>query len=98
MKKTFSFAYTDNGQLEMRVAGKFTGHTARDGLELLQAVVEEGGKEIVLDLRETTSVDSLGIRVFDWIREQNGSLSVDIIPPVKGVSDDELAHIELAAS
>ncbi|TET31364.1 MAG: hypothetical protein E3J72_22610 [Planctomycetota bacterium] len=98
MRTSFSIAFTNEGQLRMRVAGKLTGHAAREGLELLQTAARWGGNDIMLDLRETTSLDSLGIRIFHWIRRQNGNLKVEVIPPMLGVSDEELAVIACAAS
>ncbi|TET31450.1 MAG: hypothetical protein E3J72_22300 [Planctomycetota bacterium] len=93
MRTTFSIAYADNGKLRMRVSGKLTGHSAREGLELLKTAAMQGKREIVLDLRKTTSLDSLGFAMFDWIREQNGNLNVSIIPPVLGIGEEELAII-----
>ncbi|TET36524.1 MAG: hypothetical protein E3J72_08565 [Planctomycetota bacterium] len=98
MITSFSFAFTNDGRLKMRIAGKLTGCAARKGLDLLRSAAESGRRKINLDLRETTSVDSLGIAMFNWIRSQNGNLSVDILPPIKGVSEDELACIEQAVS
>ncbi|TET34468.1 MAG: hypothetical protein E3J72_14205 [Planctomycetota bacterium] len=93
MRTAFSIAFRDDGRLQIGVSGKLTGHAAREGLALLQLAVEQGRRKITLDLRETTSLDSLGIRIFDWIRNQNGNLNFNLIPPVKGVSDEELACI-----
>ncbi|TET37469.1 MAG: hypothetical protein E3J72_05735 [Planctomycetota bacterium] len=93
MRTAFSIAYKDDGRLQIGVSGKLTGHAAREGLEFLKLAVEQGKREITLDLRETTSLDSLGIRIFDWIQNQNGNLSCDVLLPLMGVSDDELACI-----
>ncbi|TET33470.1 MAG: hypothetical protein E3J72_16760 [Planctomycetota bacterium] len=98
MRTSFSIAFTDDGRFRLRISGKLTGHAAREGLELLKTAVDWGRKDILIDLRETTSVDSLGIGVFDWIRGQNGDLNVSVVPPVRGVSDEELASITRTAS
>ncbi|TET32594.1 MAG: hypothetical protein E3J72_19275 [Planctomycetota bacterium] len=98
MKTAISIAYGNDGRLQMGISGKLTGHVAREGLELLKLAVEKGKREISLDLRETTSLDSLGIKIFDWIRSRNGDLKVGIIPPIRGVSDEELASITRRAS
>ncbi|TET33476.1 MAG: hypothetical protein E3J72_16790 [Planctomycetota bacterium] len=95
MRTAFSITFRDDGRLQIGVSGKLTGHAAREGLELLQMVVAEGKREILLDLRETTSLDSLGIGIFDWIRSQNGNLDFDVLLPVRGVSEDELEYISL---
>ncbi|TET35865.1 MAG: hypothetical protein E3J72_10195 [Planctomycetota bacterium] len=95
MRTAFSIALRDDGRLQIGVSGKLTGHAAREGLALLQMVVAEGKREITLDMRKTTSLDSLGMGIFDWIRNQNGSLKCDVLPPVMGVSDEELACIAL---
>ncbi|TET33819.1 MAG: hypothetical protein E3J72_15870 [Planctomycetota bacterium] len=95
MRTSFSIAYTDDGQLQMRITGKFTGHAAREGLEFLRSAIGPGRRDVKLDLRETTSIDSLGIEMFNWIRGQNGKLSVKVLPPIMGVSDDELKSIAL---
>ncbi|TET35325.1 MAG: hypothetical protein E3J72_11405 [Planctomycetota bacterium] len=98
MRTSFSIAYTSDGRLKMQIVGKLTGHAAREGLELLQTAAKWGGKGIMLDLRETTSLDSLGIGIFEWIHSQNGNLNVDVVPPIQGISDDELAIISRTAS
>ncbi|TET35816.1 MAG: hypothetical protein E3J72_09925 [Planctomycetota bacterium] len=98
MRTSFSIAFADGGQLQMRIAGKLTGHAAREGLALLKTVAEQGGKDILLDLRETTSLDSLGIGIFDWIRSRNGNLNVNILPPVLGMSEEELDLIAQAGN
>jgi len=97
MRTSFSIAYADDGQLQMRITGKLTGHAAREGLEFLQTAVGlgNGRRDIRLDLRGTTSIDSLGIEMFNWIRGQNGNLNVRVLPPIMGVSDDELESISL---
>jgi hypothetical protein len=93
MRTAFSIGLRDDGRLQIVVSGKLTGHAARKGLALLQMAVAEGKREITLDMRETTSLDSLGIGIFDWIRSQNGNLNCNVLPPLMGVSDDELAFI-----
>ncbi|TET35788.1 MAG: hypothetical protein E3J72_09775 [Planctomycetota bacterium] len=93
MRTSFSIACMEDGRLQMRVSGKLTGHSAREGLALLKIAAEQGRRGIMLDLRETTSLDSLGIAMLDWIRKQNGNLNVDIAPPIRGVSEDELLYI-----
>jgi len=92
MRSSFSLSVTEKG-LNLTVSGKLTGRVAREGLELLQSAVEHGDRKIMLDLRETTSIDTLGIRIFDWIRGQNGRLNVEVLPPMTGVNKDELASI-----
>jgi ABC-type transporter Mla MlaB component len=77
----------------MQVAGKLAGHAARKGLAFLQEAIEAGRREIRLDLREITSIDSLGLAIFDWIRRQNGNLMVDVISPLRGVSEEQLDFI-----
>jgi len=93
MKTSFSIACSNNGQVKVRIKGKLVGHVAREGLELLQTIVENGDRKITLDLREMTSLDTLGIKMFDWIRGQNGRLNVDVFPPIMGVNDDDLVSI-----
>jgi hypothetical protein len=93
MNTSFAITFKENGLLQIKIAGKLVGHAAREGLGLLKLASKRGMKKIRLDLRETTSVDSLGIAIFDWIHAQNGNLKVSIQPPLKGVSNDELALI-----
>jgi hypothetical protein len=97
MRSSISLSVTGKG-LNLRVSGKLIGRIAREGLELLQTVVEHGDRKITLDLRETTSLDSLGIRMFDWIRGQNGRLDVEVLAPVTGINDEELASISSAVT
>ncbi|TET36843.1 MAG: hypothetical protein E3J72_07575 [Planctomycetota bacterium] len=98
MSTSFSIAFTDDGRLQVSVSGKLSGHAARKGLDLLRTAVDSGRRKICLDLSETVSIDSLGISIFDWIRSQNGSLNVNIQPPLRGVSDDEIEVISRAAN
>jgi hypothetical protein len=97
MSTEFAIAFTDEGRLEIRIAGRLTGHVARKGLVFLQTAVGAGLQEIKLDLGEITSIDSLGATIFNWIKEQNGGLSVDVVTPVRDLSGDRLAHIALAS-
>ncbi|MHC4660768.1 MAG: hypothetical protein ACYS8W_03680 [Planctomycetota bacterium] len=84
MKTAVTLEYMLTGPVKMKIAGKLIGHKARNGLELLKTVVGQGHKNIVLDLSQCTSTDSLGEAIFDWIRSQNGGLSVDILHPILG--------------
>ncbi|MHC4663264.1 MAG: STAS domain-containing protein [Planctomycetota bacterium] len=93
MSTSFAIAFTDDGRLSVRMSGKLTGHVAREGLDFLKAAVELGKQEIKLDLREVTSLDSIGVSIFNWILSRNGTLKVDVAPPLAGVSDDELEPI-----
>jgi hypothetical protein len=94
MSTEFSIAFTDEGRLEIRIAGRLTGHAARKGIAFLQTAVGAGLQEIKLDLGEITSIDSLGATVFDWIRRQNGNLIVDVVSPFRGVSEEQLDFIK----
>jgi ABC-type transporter Mla MlaB component len=98
MRASFSITFMENGRFHMRVSGKLTGHIAREVHEFLQSAINLGSREIMIDLSEITSIDSLGIGIFSWIHGKNGNLHVDIFPPVRGVSDDEYAMVVLAAS
>jgi ABC-type transporter Mla MlaB component len=98
MRTSFSITFANGGQLQMRIAGKLTGYAAREGLAFLKTAVKQGGKDILLDLREITSLDSLGLGIFDWIRSQNGNMNVDILPPVLGINEEELTFIAQTAS
>ncbi|TET32456.1 MAG: hypothetical protein E3J72_19530 [Planctomycetota bacterium] len=93
MKTSFAITFRENGQLQIKIAGKLVGHAAREGLDFIKLASSRGMKNIRLDLRETTSVDSLGFAIFDWIRQQNGNLKISIAPPLKGLTDDELSSI-----
>ncbi|TET39251.1 MAG: hypothetical protein E3J72_00990 [Planctomycetota bacterium] len=95
MKVAFTLFCYENGKLRLQVAGKFTGHTARRILELLQSAVEFQSREIMLDLRKITSIDSIGVTVLDWVKCQNGNLSVDIFPPVRSLGVEWLASAAL---
>jgi ABC-type transporter Mla MlaB component len=90
---SYTISFGEKGSLQIKISGKLAGHAARDVMEFIKFVVERGVKNIRLDLRQTTSVDSLGIAVFDWIHTQNASVKVSVLPPLKGVTDDELALI-----
>jgi anti-anti-sigma regulatory factor len=98
MSAIFSITYTGHGQFQVRIVGNLSGHVARNGLALLQSAVEAGNREIKLDLEEMTSVDSLGIAIFNWLQSRNGNLKVDIALPIIGVSEDQLAYIAQASS
>ncbi|TET32671.1 MAG: hypothetical protein E3J72_19075 [Planctomycetota bacterium] len=93
MNTSLSVAFTEDGLMQMRVAGKLTGHAARRGLEILRSAAESGRWKLKFDLRETTSIDSLGLAIFNWIRKQNGNLKIAVVLPVQGVSDEELEYI-----
>jgi len=82
MNTEVTLKYQTNGDVRMKVSGKLIGHKARNGLDLLKSVVEQGHRDIVLDLSECTSTDSLGDAIFDWIRNQNGSLNVNVIKSI----------------
>ncbi|TET32558.1 MAG: hypothetical protein E3J72_19370 [Planctomycetota bacterium] len=95
MEDSFSIDFKDNGLMQIRISGKFNGHSARKGLAFLKTAVEQGIRQIRFDLSDTVSFDSLGIGVFDWIRSQNGDLNIEVIPPVRVFGEDELESISL---
>ncbi|TET38293.1 MAG: hypothetical protein E3J72_03520 [Planctomycetota bacterium] len=82
MNTAVTFEYQTNGSVKMKVTGKLIGHKARNGLDLLKSVVEQGHRDIILDLRECTSTDSLGDAILEWIHTQNGSLSVNVMKSI----------------
>ncbi|TET31591.1 MAG: hypothetical protein E3J72_22010 [Planctomycetota bacterium] len=77
----------------MRLSGKLTGSFARESLLLLKGAVELGKQSIELDLREVTSIDSIGSSILNWIYGQNGNLGVDILQPVPGIGENEFPPI-----
>ncbi|MHC4660918.1 MAG: STAS domain-containing protein [Planctomycetota bacterium] len=88
MSTSFQIAFTDDGQMQMNIAGSLTGHIARKGFDFLRAAVETGHRKVKLDLRDITSIDSLGIAILDWVKGQNGSLNADILLPAAGTSSE----------
>ncbi|MHC4660925.1 MAG: STAS domain-containing protein [Planctomycetota bacterium] len=96
MKHTqFQIAFLENGRLLIQLRGKLTGHAARKGLDILQLVVRSGWRQISLDLHEISSVDSLGLAIFDWIRGQNGSLDISITPPMLDMKYERLKPVAI---
>jgi anti-anti-sigma regulatory factor len=98
MRTSFSITYTGCGQSQVRIVGNLNGHVARNGLTLLQSAIEAGSREIKLDLKEMISIDSLGIAIFNWLQSRNGNLKVDIVLPILGISENQLAYIAQASS
>ncbi|TET31476.1 MAG: hypothetical protein E3J72_22440 [Planctomycetota bacterium] len=94
MSATFTVDFRDDGSLLVRMAGKLRGHAAREGLMFLKNALEAGQRKVRLDLRQITSIDSIGRTVFNWIRGQNGS--IDVLQPVMDFESDELAAISLS--
>ncbi|MHC4661999.1 MAG: STAS domain-containing protein [Planctomycetota bacterium] len=83
-----------NGALKFSITGKFAGHAALNCLEFLKQATVRRNTHIILDLRECTSMDSLGIGVIDWIKDQNGQIQVEVLEPFFGL-DCSLASVKL---
>jgi len=93
MSAKFTMAFNDDGSLTVRMAGKLRGHAAREGLEFLRHALELNQRNIRLDLRDITSVDSIGKTIFNWIRGRNGNRRIDMIQPAPDFESDRLASI-----
>jgi anti-anti-sigma regulatory factor len=85
--------YPENGLIQLRIVGKLTGFTARGGLSLLRAVFEQGKRGIMIDLRDVTSVDSIGVSILNFLHNQAGKLNVQYLPPVNNYIRDGLVSI-----
>ncbi len=77
----------------MNVTGKLVGHTARGGLVFLRAITESGIRNITFDLRNVTSIDSIGIAILNHICGQSERLNVSFQPPIRDSYADELVSI-----
>jgi len=71
MSTALSITFTDDGLLQMQITGKFTGHIARKGFEILRGEIEQGMRNIKLDLTETTSIDSIGAEILRLLHAED---------------------------
>ena len=85
-----------NQAVELQVAGKLIGHVARNCFTFLRQLAEQK-YSIVLDLHDCTSVDSVGVTIFDWLRRENGSVDVKVIQPVLSFCDEEFTGVKFTS-
>ncbi|TET31470.1 MAG: hypothetical protein E3J72_22410 [Planctomycetota bacterium] len=85
-----------NQAVELQVAGKLIGHVARNCFTFLRQLAEQK-YSIVLDLHDCTSVDSVGVTIFDWLRRENGSVDVKVIPPLLSFCDEEFTGVKFTS-
>jgi len=84
-----------NQAVKLYVAGKLVGHVARNCFSFLRQLA--GQKySIVLDLSDCTSVDSVGMTIFDWIQTVNGSVDVKVIPPILECFDRNIIGVKFS--
>jgi anti-anti-sigma factor len=83
-----SIEFQDNGRFLLRLSGNLTGHAARKSLEILQTAIDQGRRNTCLDLRNVTSIDSLGLTILDWIYHWHENAEVNILLPAMGMDYD----------
>ncbi|TET35310.1 MAG: hypothetical protein E3J72_11330 [Planctomycetota bacterium] len=93
MKEKISITI-ENQAVKLHIAGRLTGHVARNCFAILRRLIESY-PSVFLDLNDCTSVDSVGVTLFEWIREQNGN--VKIVPPFPSLDDSQLVAAKLAS-
>ncbi|TET33038.1 MAG: hypothetical protein E3J72_17810 [Planctomycetota bacterium] len=82
MAKThFSISFTDDGRLNIGIAGDLTGSRARKILDIVETAVESDRWKVRAELDDLISLDSLGSRVIEWIREKGGEVNQAVISP-----------------
>ncbi|TET32667.1 MAG: hypothetical protein E3J72_19050 [Planctomycetota bacterium] len=81
--------------IELKFSGKLTGHMALNCFSMLRDLARKKEWPIVLDLRECTSIDSIGVTILEWVRTQNGRLNVQILHPALDLGEKDFVSVKL---
>jgi len=83
-------------KITLRVSGKLRGHAALNCFSALRETVLQEKLPVIFDLRECTSIDSIGVAILKWIRTTNGNSNVKILKPKMNLNEKDLASAELS--
>lgn len=76
-----SVTVTNEGSIcVLRISGEFIGDDVRDFRELAQRRLSDDGRDFIVDMNETTAINSQGLEALTWLRRE---------------SEDELGMVKL---
>ncbi|TET35728.1 MAG: hypothetical protein E3J72_10230, partial [Planctomycetota bacterium] len=78
-----------NKHIELRFTGKLRGYTALNCFSVLRELVGREKIPIALDLRECTSLDSIGVAILEWISTQGPHRNVKILRPALDLGETD---------